>query len=74
MINEIADDMRRARLSPLIIKKIYVLAALELERYKAQINEQISEEMLINSNNDDVNENKNRKLNEILIQKYRKIL
>ena len=64
-LNEIADDMRRAHLSPLIIKKIYVLAALELERYKAQINEQISEEMMINNNSDDINDNKNKKTNYI---------
>ena len=64
-LNEIASDMKKANLSPLIIKKIYVLAALELERYKAQINEQISEEMQINTNNDDINENKNKKINYI---------
>ena len=53
--------MKKANLCPIIIKKIYVLAALELERYKAQINEQISEEKLINDSNDDsVNEKKNR--------------
>ena len=46
--------------SPLIIKKIYVLAALELERYKAQINEQISEEMQINDNNI-IEKNENKK-------------
>ena len=48
---EIAQDMRMANKSPLIIKKIYVLAALELERYKAQINQQIEEENLIGENN-----------------------
>ena len=36
-LNEIAEDMRRIRASPLIIKKIYVLAALELEKYKSRI-------------------------------------
>ena len=45
---EIAQDMRKLNLSPLLIKKIYVLAALELERYKAEINQQIDEENLIN--------------------------
>ena len=45
---EIAQDMKRLNISPIIIKKIYVLAALELERYKAQINQQIDEEKLIN--------------------------
>ena len=59
-LNEIACDMKKANLSPIIIKKIYVLAALELERYKAQINEQINGEKLIyDSNNDDnINEKK----------------
>ena len=36
---EIACDMRRLRASPLIIKKIYVLAALELENYKSRISD-----------------------------------
>ena len=64
-LKELACDMKKANLSPLIIKKIYVLAALELERYKAQINEQISEEMLINDNNDEINELMNKKINYI---------
>ena len=46
---EIAQDMRMRNVSPIIIKKIYVLAALELERYKIQINQQIEEENLINA-------------------------
>ena len=48
---EIANDMRKIRLNPLIIKKIYVLAALELERYKSQISDsQVnSEEHIHNS-------------------------
>ena len=49
---EIAQDMKRLNLSPLIIKKIYVLAALELERYKAQIYQQIEDENMINDNNE----------------------
>ena len=49
---EIAEDMRKFGVSPIIIKKIYVLAALELERYKAQINQQIDEENLINDRGD----------------------
>ena len=49
---EIAEDMRKQNLSPIIIKKIYVLAALELEKYKAQINQQIEEENAINDNNE----------------------
>ena len=36
---EIACDMRKMRLNPLFIKKIYVLAALELERYKSQLSD-----------------------------------
>ena len=36
---EIARDMRKIRLGPLLIKKIYVLAALELERYKSLISD-----------------------------------
>jgi WD repeat-containing protein 35 len=50
---EIAQDMRKMGVPPITIKKIYVLAALELERYKAQINQQIDEEGLINSRNKD---------------------
>ena len=38
-LNEIAVDMRKIRASPLIIKKIYVLAALELEKYKSRISD-----------------------------------
>ena len=58
-LKEIANDMKKMNLSPIIIKKIYVLAALELERYKAQINAQINEEMQINDNNiDNYNENR----------------
>ena len=44
---EIAKDMRMMNVPPISIKKIYVLAALELERYKTQINQQIEEENLI---------------------------
>ena len=36
---EIACDMRKLRAKPLIIKKIYVLAALELENYKNRISD-----------------------------------
>ena len=55
---EIAEDMRKLGVSPIKIKKIYVLAALELERYKAQINQQIDEENLIS---DRSNRNQNKK-------------
>ena len=77
-LKDIANDMKRAHVSPLIIKKIYVLAALELERYKAQINEQISEEMMIKDNNNDnkINE-KNQKINyidEALMREIDKII
>ena len=64
-LKEIAVDMRNIKLNPVLIKKIYVLAALELERYKAQINEQIHEEMMINDNNDIINEANNKKINYI---------
>ena len=65
-LKEIAMDMKKMNLSPILIKKIYVLAALELERYKAQINEQINEEMQLNDNNDNVeNNNKKKKINYI---------
>ena len=60
---EIAQDMRRANVPPLIIKKIYVLAALELERYKKEINQQINEENLINEKID--NNNNIKKINYI---------
>ena len=63
---EIAQDMRRANVPPLIIKKIYVLAALELERYKNEINQQISEENVINEKNDNKdNINNIKKINYI---------
>jgi len=62
-LNEIACDMRRIRLSPLLIKKIYVLAALELERYKALISDsQISDEHIHNSYSEELkNKEKNDK-------------
>ena len=53
---EVAIDMQKIKLSPLIIKKIYVLSALELERYKAQINDQIIEESLLDNNINDKND------------------
>ena len=60
-LKEVAMDMKKMHLSPILIKKIYVLAALELERYKAQINEQINEEMQLKDDNDDNKENNNKK-------------
>ena len=62
-LNEIACDMRRIRLSPLLIKKIYVLAALELERYKALISDsQISDDHMHNSFSEELkNKEKNDK-------------
>ena len=62
---EIAQDMRKENVPPLIIKKIYVLAALELERYKKEINQQISEENLINEKNDNDKNNNIKKINYI---------
>ena len=69
-LQEIASDMRKIRLSPLIIKKIYVLAALELERYKSQISDsQVnSEEHIHNSYSE---ENKNKEKTEKKIQNNR---
>jgi WD repeat-containing protein 35 len=64
-LKEIACDMRKIRLSPLIIKKIYVLAALELERYKALISDsQISDDHIHNSYSEELkNKEKNDKKN-----------
>ena len=64
-LKEIACDMRRIRLSPLLIKKIYVLAALELERYKALISDsQISDDHIHNSYSEELkNKEKNDKKN-----------
>ena len=56
---EIAKDMRNLGVAPISIKKIYVLAALELEKYKSQINQQIIEEGLIN----DINDRSHSKIN-----------
>jgi WD repeat-containing protein 35 len=58
---EIACDMRKIRLSPLIIKKIYVLAALELERYKSLISDsQINSEDHIHNSFSEDNKNKEK--------------
>ena len=58
---EIAKDMRKIRLSPLIIKKIYVLAALELERYKSQISDsQVNSEEHIHNSFSEENKNKEK--------------
>ena len=51
-LNEIANDMRKIRASPLIIKKIYVLAALELEKYKSRI----TDSQINNEDNHDQND------------------
>ena len=56
---EIAEDMKNLGVEPISIKKIYVLAALELEKYKSQINQQIEEEGLFN----DINDRNNGKIN-----------
>ena len=71
---EIAEDMRKYGVSPITIKKIYVLAALELERYKAQINQQIEEENLIIDKNDKIfHKNKINYLDEALHKEIDKI-
>jgi WD repeat-containing protein 35 len=61
---EIACDMRRMRLGPLFIKKIYVLAALELERYKSLISDsQVNNDDHVHNNNQN-EESKNNEKNE----------
>ena len=70
---EIAQDMRRANIPPLIIKKIYVLAALELERYKKEINQQINEENLINEKIDNNNIKKINYIDEAVHREIDKI-
>ena len=64
-LKEIACDMRKIRLSPLIIKKIYVLAALELERYKLLISDsQIGDDHIHNNDSEELkNKEKNDKKN-----------
>ena len=59
-LREIANDMRQIRQSPLLIKKIYVLAALELERYKSQISDsQINNDDHIHDHFTEESKNKN---------------
>jgi WD repeat-containing protein 35 len=71
---EIAQDMRKFNLNPIFIKKIFVLAALELERYKAQINQQIYEENLINDDNENnINKKKINYIDEALQKDIDKI-
>ena len=61
-LNEIAIDMRKIHLSPLLIKKIYVLAALELEVYKSQIcDSQINSEDVHKENKKEKNGVSNKK-------------
>ena len=68
---EIACDMRRMRLNPLFIKKIYVLAALELERYKSQLSDsQInSDDHIHNSVNEELKD-KDKNEKKKIINKY----
>ena len=62
---EIACDMRKIRLGPLIIKKIYVLAALELERYKSSISDsQVNTDDHAHNNNNQNEESKNNEKSE----------
>ena len=70
---EIAEDMRKYGVSPIIIKKIYVLAALELERYKSQINQQIEEENIISDKNDKILRKKTNYLDEAIQKDIDKI-
>ena len=58
---EIACDMKKIKISPLIIKKIYVLASLELEKYKLYINDsQINNDDNIHESNNDELMNKEK--------------
>ena len=69
-LSEIAYDMRKLRANPLIIKKIYVLAALELENYKKRISDsQINNEEHQDNNNDIKIKNKDNE-NKIINNKY----
>ena len=69
-LSEIAYDMRKLRANPLIIKKIYVLAALELENYKKRISDsQINNEEHQDNNNDIKIKNKDNE-NKIVNNKY----
>ena len=71
---EIAQDMKGIGISLIIIKKIYVLAGLELEKYKAQINQHIEEEGLINNKNyKDMQKNKINYIDEALKREIDKI-
>jgi WD repeat-containing protein 35 len=68
---EIANDMRKIRLGPLIIKKIYVLAALELERYKSQISDsQINTDDHLHHTNSDELKNKEKNEKKKINNKY----
>ena len=69
-LSEIAYDMRKLRANPLIIKKIYVLAALELENYKKRISDsQINNQEHQDNNNDIKIKNKDNE-NKIINNKY----
>ena len=71
---EIAQDMRRMGVSPIIVKKIYVLAALELEKYKSQINQQIYEEGLFNNKNQDNSKSKINYIDDALKKEIDRII
>ena len=59
---EMACDMKKIRISPLVIKKIYVLASLELEKYKLNINDsQINNDDNIHESNNDELTSKEKK-------------
>ena len=57
---EIANDMWKIRASPLVIKKIYVLAALELENYKSRISDSQVNNDEHNESIDEKNKNKEK--------------
>ena len=71
---EIAEDMRKYGVSPIIIKKIYVLAALELERYKSQINQHIEEDNIISDKNNRILKKKTNYLDEAVQKEIDKII
>ena len=71
---EIAQDMRRMGVSPITVKKIYVLAALELEKYKSQINQQIYEEGLFNNKNQDNSKSKINYIDDALKKEIDRII
>jgi WD repeat-containing protein 35 len=61
-LNELAVDMRKRQLKPLFIKKIYILAAIELEQYKSKISDsQMNVDENINQKNNEHSESEGSK-------------